>query len=37
MAQELNSKGYRGSEILKFYMAEMERLGHTWPHRYQIN
>ena len=37
MAQELNKKGYRGSEILKFYMAEMERLGHKWPYRYKIN
>ena len=37
MAQELNKKGYRGSEILKFYMAEMERLGHKWPYKYKIN
>jgi len=36
MAQELNKKGYRGSEILEFYMAEMERLGHKWPYRYKI-
>jgi len=37
MAQELNSKGYRGSEILKFYMAELESLGHKWPYKYKIN
>jgi TRAP-type C4-dicarboxylate transport system substrate-binding protein len=37
MAQELNKRGYRGSEILKFYMAEVEKLGHKWPYRYQIN
>jgi TRAP-type C4-dicarboxylate transport system substrate-binding protein len=37
MAQELNKKGYRGSEILKFYMAEMESLGHKWPYKYKIN
>ena len=37
MAQELNKKGYRGSEILEFYIAEMERLGHKWPYRYKIN
>jgi len=37
MAQELNKRGYRGSEILNFYMAEVEKLGHKWPYKYQIN
>ncbi|MAK12600.1 MAG: hypothetical protein CMI73_02900 [Candidatus Pelagibacter sp.] len=37
MAQELNKKGYRGSEILKFYMAELEKQGHKFPYKYKIN
>ena len=36
-AQELNKKGYKGSEIMKFYISELEKNGHKWPYKYQIN
>lgn len=36
MAEELNSRGFAGSEVLNFYMDEVEKLGHEWPYRYEV-
>lgn len=36
MANELNSRGYPGTEVLNFYIEKLEELGHVWPHRYEI-
>ncbi|MEP3277270.1 MAG: C4-dicarboxylate TRAP transporter substrate-binding protein [Stappiaceae bacterium] len=37
MAKEANDRGLPGTDILNFYMTKIEELGHTWPHRYEIN
>lgn len=36
MAEEAASKGLPGPDVLKFYMAKIEELGHDWPYRYEI-
>ncbi|MCY0092602.1 C4-dicarboxylate TRAP transporter substrate-binding protein [Hoeflea ulvae] len=36
MATELNSRGFKGTEVLNFYMDEVEKLGHAWPYRYEV-
>lgn len=36
MAQDANSRDLPGSEVLNFYMSEIEKLGHVWPHRYVV-
>tara|TARA_R110002124_G_scaffold74783_4_gene200836 strand:- start:158 stop:1219 length:1062 start_codon:yes stop_codon:yes gene_type:complete len=36
MAQELNGRGFQGTEVLNFYMDKVEELGHEWPYRYEI-
>lgn len=37
MAAELNSRDFQGTEVLNFYMDEVEKLGHVWPYRYEVN
>jgi len=37
MADDLNARGYRGSEVMNFYMDKLEELGHAWPTRYSID
>tara|TARA_Y100000815_G_scaffold222489_1_gene209085 strand:- start:918 stop:1991 length:1074 start_codon:yes stop_codon:yes gene_type:complete len=37
MAGELNSRGFKGSEVLNFYIEQIEAEGHEWPHRYAID
>lgn len=36
MAEEANSRGLPGTEVLNFYMDKLEELGHEWPVRYVI-
>lgn len=36
MAEELNSRGFQGTQVLNFYMDEIEKLGHVWPYRYEV-
>ena len=36
MAQEANSRGLPGTEVMQFYMNKLEELGHEWPVRYEI-
>ncbi len=36
MAEELNSRDFPGTEVLNFYMDEVEKLGHVWPYRYEV-
>ena len=36
MAQEANARGLPGSEVLSFYMGELEKLGYSFPYPYEI-
>lgn len=36
MAGELNDRGFKGTEVLNFYMDKVEGLGHSWPYRYEV-
>jgi len=36
MAEELNSRNFEGTEVLNYYMDEVEKLGHVWPYRYEV-
>lgn len=36
MAGELNDRGFKGTEVLNFYMDKVEELGHSWPYRYEV-
>lgn len=36
MAEELNTRDFQGTEVLNFYMDEVEKLGHVWPYRYEV-
>ena len=36
MAGELNDRGFKGTEVLNFYMDKVEELGHNWAYRYEI-
>lgn len=36
MAEEGASRGVPVAEVLDFYMAKVEELGHTWAYRYEI-
>jgi len=35
-ASELDKAGLPGSQVLKLALEEAEKLGHTWPVRYQV-
>lgn len=37
MAQEANARGLPGSEVMNFYMDQLEELGYEWPLRYEID
>ncbi|MDN3519730.1 C4-dicarboxylate TRAP transporter substrate-binding protein [Aquisalimonas lutea] len=37
MAQEANERGLPGTEVMTFYLEELERLGYEWPYRYEID
>lgn len=36
MAKDADGRGLPGSDVLKFYMAKIEELGHVWAYRYEI-
>lgn len=36
MAQDLNSKGFKGTAIIKAYISELEKLGYKYPVKYEI-
>ncbi len=37
MAEEANNRGLPGTEVMNFYMDQLETLGYEWPLRYEID